>query len=160
MAFRAVYTFDGGTPPIRGYGIASSENIDRGDVVAWNSSGVLTEPGGDANDVLGYCLESVSSGSAQGPVTDTALVVPFAYGVVYATTEVAQSSQSPAETDIGTIRDLDLSSSEWGIHATSSGTASTPQFRVVDVDTTRNEWHVVIAPLDVTDVFQWIDASV
>lgn len=160
MAFRALYTIGGGAIPVKGYGITASEAFDRGDVVAWDSSGTLVEPSDDSSDVLGYSLEVVASGASQGPDTSVCLVVPFIWGVVYATTEVAQTTQSPATTDIGTIRDLDLSSGDWGIHATSSGTSNTPQFRVVDVDTIRNEWHVVIAPAEIADVFQMIDAAV
>lgn len=160
MAFRALYNVGGGAIPVKGYGITASEAWDRGDVVAWDSSGTLIEPSDDSSDVLGYALGDVSNGAAQGPETDVALVVPFQWGVVYATTEVAQSSQAPVATDIGTIRDLDLSSGDWGIHATSSATANTPQFRVVDVDTIRNEWHVVIAPAEIADVYQYIDAAV
>lgn len=160
MAFRALYTVSGGAIPVKGYGITASEAWDRGDVVAWDSAGTLVEPSDDSSDILGYALEAVASGASLGPDTDVALIVPFIWGVVYATTEVANSANTPVTTDIGTIRDLDLDSGNWGIHATSSATANTPQFRVVDVDTTRNEWHVVIAPAEIADVFQMIDAAV
>lgn len=156
--FRAIYSLDGGAIPVHGYGIASGENFDPGDVVAWDSSGVLTEPAGDANDVLGYSLETVSSGSAQAVASDTAMVVPFIKDTVYAVSEPAQSSPSPAESDIGGQRDLDLSGGDWGIHTSSTGTASTPQFKIIDVDTVRNEWHVVVDPDSVT-AFQWYDVD-
>lgn len=160
MSFRAIYTIGGGAIPIKGYGITASEAFDRGDCVAWDASGTLVELSADNADVLGYALEAVSAGAALGPDTNTCLVVPFMHGVVYATTEVAEATQAPLVTDIGTNRDLDVSSGAWGIHATASGTGSTPNFRVVDVDTIRNEWHVVINPVVVAGVFQYIDGAV
>lgn len=160
MAFRAIYTMTGGHIPVKGYAIASGESFDRGDCVAMDGAGAVAELSADNADVFGYALEAVSSGAALGPDTDTVLVVPFVWGVVYATTEVAQSTQAPVVGDIGAIRDLDVSSGEWGIHATSSATGATPQFRIIDVDLIRNEWHVVIAPAEVADVFQAIDAAV
>lgn len=159
MAFRALYSLHGGAFPIRGYGITASEAFDRGDVVALDSSGTIIEPSADNADVLGYALEAVAAGAAQGPDTDTVLVVPFVSTIVYATTEVAGGG-SPAVTDIGNDRDLDLNSGAWGIHATAGGTASTPQFRVVDIDTVRGEWHVVPNVAGVADVFQWYDGAV
>jgi hypothetical protein len=160
MAFRAIYSVTGGKIPIIGYGIAASEAFDRGDVVALNSSGVVAEAAAANADVYGYSLEGVSGGASLGPRSTVCLVVPFVDGVVYATTEVAEATQAPLVTDIGTIRDLVVSSGAWGIAAATASTAATPQFRVVDVDLIRNEWHVVIAPLDIADVFQRVDAEV
>ena len=160
MAFRAIYSVTGGKIPINGYGIAASEAFDRGDVVALNSDGVIAEAGAANADVYGYALEGVTGGASLGPKTTVVLVCPFVDGVVYATTEVAEASQAPLTTDIGTIRDLVVSSGAWGIAASASATAATPQFRVIDVDTIRNEWHVVIAPLEISDVFQMVDAAV
>lgn len=160
MAFRALYTLSGGAVPVKGYTITASEAWDRGDCVAWDSAGTLVELAGDNADVLGYALEAVTGGASLGPRTTIALVVPFMHGVVYATTEVAEATQAPLVTDIGTNRDLDVSSGNWGIHATASATGATPNFRVVDVDLIRNEWHVVIAPDVVSAVFQWVDGAV
>ena len=160
MSFRALYSFHGGKIPVKGYTIAASEAFDRGDVVALNSDGKIAEAAAANADVVGYSLEGVTGGASLGPNTATVLVVPFIDGIVYATTEVAEASQAPAVTDIGTIRDLVVSSGAWGIAASASATAATPQFRVIDVDTIRNEWHVVIAPLEISDVFQMVDAAV
>lgn len=159
--FRTLYNINGGGVAwTQSYGIASSEAWDVGAVLALNSDGALAEAADDSSDVWGLSLESVTSGAALGPVTDRCAVHPFQYGVVYACFNVSNLSDAPVATDIGTLADLDLSSSNWGILVDTAGTSNTPQFRVVDIDTIRNEWHVVIAPLELTDVFQTIDAAV
>lgn len=157
--WRAVYNFGGGVSPTFSYPIASSEDWQVGSVLAWNSSGALLDPSADNADVLGISRDIVVSGAATGPVTDRCGVIPFNYGTVYAVEEVAAAG-TPLAADIGELRDLDLASTIWGILNTTSGDSATPHFRVVDIDTIRNEWHVVIAPLEVPDVFQWLDAAV
>lgn len=160
MAFRPLYTLSGAPPLCLGYGIAASEAWDRGDVLALNSAGALAEAASAAVDVYGVAAEGVTSGAALGPLTTVALVFPFTSDVVWAVNEAAEATQAPVTTDIGTIRDLVLSSGDWGIAASASGTSATPQFRVIDIDTVRNEWHVIVAPLELADVFQWHDAAV
>lgn len=157
--WRSLYTINGGTPLTLSYTIASSESWSVGSVVAWNSAGALFENTTDSTDNLGLSLETVTSGAGTGPNTTLCAVHPFTYGTVYAVKETLALG-TPAVTDIGTIRDLDIDATNgWGIHTAGSG-GSTPNFRVVDIDTTKNEWHVVIAPQDITDVFQFIDAAV
>lgn len=158
--FRAIYSFGAGVTHTKSYPIAASEDWSVGSVVAWNSSGALLDPTSDAADVLGISLETVVSGATQGPITDLCAVHPFQYDVVYAVKNAATLSDSPVALDIGSIHDLDLASTVWGLLIDTASTGSTPQFRVVGIDTIRDEWHVVIAPLEVTDVFQWIDAAV
>ena len=70
------------------------------------------------------------------------------------------TTQVPAATDIGTDTELDLVSTVWGIDYNGNSTAATPQFRIVDIDTIRNEWHVVIEPVGIATVYQWLDAPV
>lgn len=158
---RALYNIGGGVPLTLSYPIASSEAWSVGSVVGMNSAGALLEVADDSSDVWGLTLESVTAGAATGPITDLCAVTPFTYGVVYATKETTSLDNTPVAADIGEIRDLDLDGTNgWGIHASSSATSNTPTFRIVDIDTIRNEWHIVIAPLELTDVFQWIDAAV
>lgn len=158
--FRALYRLGGGLPPTFSYPIASSEDWTVGSVVAWNSSGALLDPTSDAADVLGISTDIVVSGATTGPITDRCGVIPFDYGTVFAVQNAATLTDTPAAADIGAIHVLDLASTVWGLLIDTAGTGSTPQFRCVDIDTIRAEWHVVIAPLETSDVFQWIDAAV
>ncbi len=157
--WRALYTLGGNSViPTFSYGIAASEDWSVGSVVAWNAASVLIDPTDDSSDVLGLSLDTVVSGAATGPVTDRVAIHPFMHGVVYAVKNVSIAGDTPAVTDIGTFVDLDLVSTEWGILIGTSSTANTPNFKVVDIDSTKLEWHVVIAVDDQTPelVFQWI----
>lgn len=159
--WRSLYQLGGGVTPTFSYGIVAAEAWSVGSVLEMVGAGTLQEAADDSTDVWGISLENVTAGAADGPVTDRVAVHPFTYGTVYATKETVSLSNTPVAADIGEIRDLDLDSTNgWGIHASSSATSNTPTFRIVDIDTTRNEWHVVIAPLELTDVFQFIDAAV
>lgn len=159
--FRAIYTLSGAPIFTKGYGIAASEAWSRGSVVAWNSAGALLEPTADNVDVLGISMEIVTAGAATGPLTSQCLVNPFNYDTVYAVKHVLDVTTAVAATDIGTTNDLDIDATNgWGIKLGTSATAATPNFRVIDIDTTRNEFHVVINPIAVAAVFQWIDAAV
>lgn len=158
--FRALYAINGGVPLTLSYTIASSEAWAVGAVLAMNSAGALAEAADDSSDVWGISLETVTGGAATGPITDLCAVQPFTYGVVYAVKNVNNLADAPVAADIGEIADLDLDTNNWGILVGTSATSNTPNFRVVDIDTIRNEWHVVIAPLELTDVFQFIDAAV
>ncbi len=158
--WRAIYNMHGDKLPTFSYPIATSEAWSVGSVVAWNSAGALFENTTDSTDNLGLALETVSAGVNGGPITDLCSVIPFAYGVVYAVKNAANLSDTPVATDIGTIADLDLDATNgWGILVDTGSTSGTPTFRIVDIDTIRNEWHVVIAPLEEIDVFQWLDAA-
>ncbi|MEK0325544.1 MAG: hypothetical protein QQN63_07550 [Nitrosopumilus sp.] len=157
--FRALYTLGGNSVvPTFSYGIAASEDWSVGSVVAWNASSVLIDPTDDSSDVLGISLDTVVSGVATGPVTDRCAVHPFMHGIVYAVKNVSVANDTPVVTDIGTFTDLDLDSTVWGIITGTSSTSNTPNFKIVDIDTIRDEWHVVIAVDDQTPelVFQWI----
>lgn len=158
--FRTLYTANGGVAHTLSYGIASSEAWAVGAVLALNSAGALAEAADDSSDVWGISLETVTAGAAGGPETARCAVHPFQYGAVYAVKNVNNLSDTPVATDIGTLADLDLDTSNWGILVDTAGTSNTPQFRIVDIDTIRNEWHVVIAPLELADVFQTTDAAV
>jgi len=158
MAFRVLYTYHGGGVPTLGCGITAAETWDRGDIVVRVAAGTISEGADDSSDVLGVALEPVTTGAALGPDTNTALVSPFMPGVVYAVN--SPSSQTFATANIGEQCDLDLVSGDWGILAGTSATANTPQFIIVDIDTVRNEAHVIIAPAGVADVFQTWDATV
>jgi hypothetical protein len=158
--FRAIYTLSGAPIFSKGWGIAASEDWSRGSVVAFNSSGVLAEPSADNADVLGIALEKAVSGATTGPLTTVCLVAPFTWDTVFAVKQTADLTVAPAVTDIGNDRDLELDGTNgWGIHASSSATAATPNFRIIDIDTIRNEWHVVPSSR-IGQVFQWIDANV
>ena len=161
-SFRALYNFGGGSSVNRSYsyGIASSEDWTVGSVVAWNSSGVLLDPTTSAADVLGISTDIVVSGAATGPVTDRCGVIPFQYGTVYAVQDPTDTSQVPVAADIGSDTELDLVSTVWGIDFNGDSTSATPQFRIVDIDTTRLEWHVVIETVGIATVYQWHDAPV
>jgi len=159
--FRPLYTISGAPVFTKGYGITAAEAFQRGDVVALDASGTLVEPATDAVDVLGIALEDVAAGVSLGPQSDICLVAPFTADLVCAVKEVANLANTPLTTDIGNGRDLDVDGTNgWGIHATASATALTPQVRVIDIDTIRNEWHVVIDPITVAAVYQWISAAV
>lgn len=160
MAFRPLYTISGSSPYTLGYDIAASEAFNKGDVVVLNSAGAVAEGASDAVDVLGVAMEDVVAGLALGPVTDRVIVCPFTYDIVWACNMPSDTDHIPLATDIGTINDLDLVSGDWGILQGTASTGSTPQFRIVDIDAVRLEFHVIIAPVDITDVYQWIDAAV
>lgn len=160
--WRSLYQLGGGNPLTLSYGITgTTEAWSVGSVVEMLGTGLLREAADDSSDVWGLSLETVSASVAGGPVTTRVAVHPFTYSTVYAVKETTSLSNTPLATDVGTIRDLDLDGTNgWGIHATASATSNTPTFRVVDIDTTRNEWHVVIAPLELANVFQFLDAAV
>ena len=71
---------------------------------------------------------------------------------------ISVANDTPVVNDIGTFIDLDLDSTVCGIITGTSSTSNTPNFKIVDIDTIRDEWHVVIAVDDQTPelVFQWI----
>lgn len=158
--FRPVYTLSGASPLTRGFPIAASEAIDIGDVVALNTSGAIEEPTSDATEVLGICLEKITAGAATGVDTDTAIVQIFTEDVVYAVKQPAALSATVEQADVGDPAELDLSSNQWGItDAGTAGTASTPQFKIVDIDAERGEYHVVIDVAGIADTYQWYDGA-
>ncbi len=159
--WRSLYAINGGMPLTLSYGITAAEAWSVGSVVEMEAAGTLKEAGDDSSDVWGLSLETVTAGAATGPTTDRCAVQPFQLGVVYGVKETLDLTQVPVVADIGELRDLDLDTTNgWGILASTSGGATTPHFRIVDIDTIRNEWHVIIAPLEVADVFQFVDAAV
>lgn len=160
--WRSLYQLGGGVSPTLSYGITgTTEDWHVGSVVEMLGTGLLREAADDSSDVWGLSLERIITSTAQGPVAGRCAVHPFTYGTVYAVKETTSLSNIPLATDVGTIRDLDLDGTNgWGIHASASATSNTPTFRVVDIDTTRLEWHVVIAPLELANVFQFLDAAV
>lgn len=159
--WRPLYTLSGAPFLTKEYTPDSAANIKKYEPVAWASDGEIVVLTADNADVLGLALEAVTSGASGGPNSTKVLVHPFNYDTVYAVKETADLTAVPLLTDLGNSRDLDVDATNgWGIHASAAATAATPNFRVIDIDTVRNEWHVVISPLDVADVFQWIDAIV
>lgn len=158
--FRALYALNGGLPTSFSYTITASEAWSVGSVLTMVAAGTLTEAGDDSTDVWGISNEVVTAGAATGPITNLCSVTPFTLGTVYAVKETVDLAGIPLITDIGNVRDLDLDGTNgWGIHASASATANTPNFRVVDFDSTRLEWHVVISPQDPVDVFQFFDGN-
>jgi len=160
MNMYPLYTMSGAPFYTKGYAITASEDFAKHAVIVHDGAGAVAEAADDSSDVWGLALEKVVSGVSGGPQSDICLVHQFNYDTVYACKNVSDLTDVPVAADIGTIADLDLSDGYWGILVDTSATANTPQFRIVDIDTIRNEWHVIIAPLDVTDVFQPIDAAV
>ena len=158
--FRAIYTLSGNPFFTKGYGITASEAWSVNSVVALNSAGALAEPTADNVDVLGLAQETVTSGAATGPLTTVCLVLPFQWDTVFAVKHVLAPTTAVTTTSIGTNNDLDIDGTNgWGILLGTAATAATPNFRVIDIDTVRNEFHVVISNI-VTGVYQWIDAAV
>lgn len=159
--WRPLYTLSGAPFLTKEYTPDSALTCARWEPVAWASDGEIAVLSADNQDVLGLALEACTSGATGGPNSGKILVHPFNYDTVYAVKETADLTGAPVTTDIGNSRDLELDATNgWGIHASSAATAATPNFRVIDIDTVRGEWHVVISPLDVADVFQWVDAIV
>ena len=160
--FRAIYSLSGGVPWSLSYTITASEAWSVGSVLTIAAAGTLTEAGDDSTDVAGISNEVVTAGASTGPITTLCSFTPFIYGVVYAVKEAAGLTNTPLVTDIGNDRDLDLDGTNgWGIHVSSGGTTDTPTFLVVDIDTIRDEWHVVIAPQATSEaVWQLVNVGV
>lgn len=159
--WRPLYTLSGAPFLTKEYVPDAALTCARWEPVAWHADGDVVVLSADNQDVLGLALEACTSGATGGPKSNRILVHPFNYDTVYAVKETADLTAAPVQSDIGNSRDLELDATNgWGIHASAAATAATPNFRVIDIDTVRNEWHVVISPLDIADVFQWVDAIV
>jgi len=136
-----------------GYGIASGQDFERGDVVRLNGDGDVAEMDDITQTVRGVALEPVVSGAALGPVTDKCSVALAKYtddnsGAVsktnFATTDV--NGTAPTEAIIGTQCALDLTAGAWTIDI--SDTSNT-DVEIVDVLISRGEFLVVFLDADI-----------
>lgn len=143
--WRPLYTLSGASIRTMGFAIKAATAFVPGDIVALEDGTVKIASAANT-EVLGIAMDTVVAGAATGVQTNRAIVHPFNYDTVYAVKD-ADGTHTAAVAHIGDAFELEVSSGTWGVaDAGTAGTAATPQFECVDIDTVRNEWHVVIRP--------------
>lgn len=143
--WRPLYTLSGSAIRSYGFAIKSGAAFTPGEIVDLEDGEVDEAPASNV-PVLGISLDTVVAGASTGPQTTRAIVHPFNLDTVYAVKD-ADGTATVAVAHVGDKFELDLVSGNWGVaDAGTSGTAATPQFECVDIDTVRNEWHVVMRP--------------
>jgi len=161
--FFCAYTISGATPHISSRTMAAQTWV-QGAVLWALAAGTVDEADDDTSDVLGSSMEDVASGVSGGPNSATCMVAVMNADTVWRTVDAADLT-APTVAEIGALADLDLAAgsgatAKWGILQGTAGTGSTPNFRIIDVDTVRLEYIVIPAPLEVADVFQMFDAAI
>lgn len=159
MSIRPLYTLSGKAFTTKAYPPTAAA-IVKGAVVEL-SDGDISVPSGANAKVFGIALGTASAaGVVSGVDAVNMLVAIFDLDTVYAVTNTDDPTvTTPLAAHVGDGVDLHrASASSWGIDVGTAATASTPQFRIVDIDTVRGEWHVVVDPITVASRFQWITA--
>lgn len=137
---------DGHSIASDGYGIASGEDFERGDVVRLDGSGDVTELTAITQTVKGVAMEPVVGGLALGPVTDRVVIAHASYTHpetsvviknVFAVLDV--SGTTPLTAHIGTEVALDLTAGDWTIDVSDT---SNIDVEIVGIDEVRDEFHV------------------
>lgn len=130
-----------------GYGIASGEDFERGDLVRLDGSDNVVELTAITQTVKGVAMEPVVAGLALGPVTDRVVLAHASYTNLEPTYNIVKNvfavpdvnGTTPLTTHIGDEVVLDLTAGDWTIDV--SNTSNT-DVEIVGIDTVRDEFHV------------------
>lgn len=172
MSFIPRMTLHGGPYLVRNYGIAASEEWDVYDVLALNGDGALLEPTAADKDVVGAAI--TGAGNVTGGYSDADALRPYLSAVTTGKhepvaifnrwtlfeTDDYNSTGAATYADIGERADLELVTAAWGINNGTSGTASTPNFAIIDIRRVTGTYLVLPDPILVAATFQLFDGSV
>jgi hypothetical protein len=172
MAFIPRFTLTGAPPLVRNYAITASQEWDVYDLVGLGAAAALIELTAANTDVLGSALGGVGNTTTGQSDADELrpYLSPLTTGkhepvAIFIETTVFETDDynntgAAAVGDVGENVDLEVVGGNWGINNGTSATASTPNFRIVDIERTRGTYLVRPNPIVVAGVFQWYDAAV